>query len=431
MSPILNHRTPFSFGIAQVLRTKEETVVDFFKKMDAVTGKSKILDEIVFENNALVERTLLELGLGEEDKETRGLAEKIYRTMVDHLIIYDLGLSDVFKKPDLKNPASLEPMIKMARDLGGVKTGFFLKESKAKEMLKENPPPTIIEILGYKNINELLEKESVWEIYPALRFLESSDWMNSVFIKSYKNIKAEDFEERELKMFVLPERWLKLAEKFMAKKYHNVSHLKELGVIFIIPLSLNIDGEMLRLFSLLLHYIHEVPFYSKLLRQYAGRQDSFSENLMSLLRGDVLEGSLPDPGPGKMNVRIVQRYLAKDNPQDPRLFEPHVNPETRHWDLAENDLAKLNHLYPSLHGGFWAGLNWVGDCFLNEKGEDVMVGMNLIDTVMSLVKQRAMVKYLYHHQEAFWNQIFIKYLGIKEVDRLIEENIIKGYFTIG
>ncbi len=252
-----------------------------------------------------------------------------------------------------------------------------------------------------------------------------------MFLQAYKNLKPDDFEERELRLLVLPTKWLALTEKFMEKKYHNVSHLKELGVIFVIPISLDIPGDTMRLFSLLLHYLHEVPFYSKLFKEYAGQNDGFADNIISLLRGDVLEGPLPDPGPGKINIRIVQRYLAKDNPQDPRLFEPHVNPETRHWDWAETDLARLGHEYPTLRIGFWAGLNWVGGCFLNENGDDIMVGLNLIDVVMSLVKKREMVKYLYHHQEAFWNQIFIKYIGVQELDKLIEQNIIKGYFTLG
>lgn len=427
---ILKHCNSFARCIAEILRMKEIDILEFFSKMDAITGKSNIMEEIVFENNALVERTLLELGLVNEDDASPGLAEKIYKTLINHLKSSDAALFELLGRPDLSKQESVISLIQ-ARVLSGIKQGFFIKESVARDFLIANPPPAIIGALGYKDVNELLEKESIWEIYPALRFLESNEWMNKVFLQAYKNLNPDDFEERELRLLVLPTKWLALTEKFMIKKYHNVSHLKELGVIFVIPISLDIPGDTVRLFSLLLHYLHEVPFYSKLFKEYAGRGDGFADNIISLLRGDVLDGPLPDPGPGKMNIRIVQRYLAKDDPQDSRLFEPHVNPETRHWDWAETDLARLGHEYPALHIGFWAGLNWVGDCFLNEKGEDLMVGLNLIDVVMSLVKKREMVKYLYHHQEAFWNQIFIKYIGAKEVDRLIEQNIIKGYFTLG
>ena len=68
---------------------------------------------------------------------------------------------------------------------------------------------------------------------------------------------------------------------------------------------------------------------------------------------------------------------------------------------------------------------------MDKNGENEIVGFNLIDVVMSLIKQKEMIKYLYHHQEAFWNQIFIRYIGTQEMDKLIEQNIIKGYFTLG
>jgi len=430
MSSVLKHYNSFAGGIAEILRAKETDILEFFSKMDAITSKRNIMEEIVFENNALVERTLLELGLVNEDRTSPGFAEKIHNTLIGYLEASDAALFEILGRPDLTKQESVMSLIQ-AKVLSGIQRGFFIKESVARNFLIQNPPPTIIRVLGYKDVNELLEKESIWEIYPALRFLESGEWMNKVFLRAYKNLKPEDFEERELRLLVLPTKWLALTEKFMEKKYHNVSHLKELGVIFVIPISLDIPGDTMRLFALLLHYFHEVPFYSKLFREYTGQNDGFADNIISLLRGDVLEEPLPDPGPGKVNIRIVQRYLAKDNPQDPRLFEPHVNPETRHWDWAEADLTRLDHEHPTLHLGFWAGLNWVGGRFLDKNGENEIVGFNLIDVVMSLIKQKEMIKYLYHHQEAFWNQIFIRYIGTQEMDKLIEQNIIKGYFTLG
>ena len=59
---------------------------------------------------------------------------------------------------------------------------------------------------------------------------------------------------------ILEPQWLDVAEKFLEKKYHNVSHLKEFGVIFVIPLKIDMPGETLRLFTLILHYLNEVPW---------------------------------------------------------------------------------------------------------------------------------------------------------------------------
>jgi hypothetical protein len=116
--------------------------------------------------------------------------------------------------------------------------------------------------------------------------------------------------------------------------------------------------------------------------------------------------------------------LAKDDENDHRLFLPHVNPEAFHWDKAEDSLAKIEGL------DFWKDLDWVGDFFKIETGGEVLVSFNLVDTVMSLVMEKEMIKYLYHHQEALWNKIFVSYFGQEKMEQLIKENIIKGWFRV-
>jgi len=58
------------------------------------------------------------------------------------------------------------------------------------------------------------------------------------------------------------------------------------------------------------------------------------------------------------------------------------------------------------------------------------VSFNLVDTVMSLVKEKEMVKYLYHHQEALWNKIFTAYFDFETLERYASENLLKGSFQI-
>ena len=81
----------------------------------------------------------------------------------------------------------------------------------------------------------------------------------------------------------------------LEKKYHNISHLKEFGIIFVIPLPIDTAGETTRMFTLLLHYLHEVPFYSDLFRKYSTQPD-FVSNFKSLLRGDIPTGPIPENG---------------------------------------------------------------------------------------------------------------------------------------
>jgi len=74
---------------------------------------------------------------------------------------------------------------------------------------------------------------------------------------------------------------------------------------------------------------------------------------------------------------------------------------------------------------------FVGDFFHDgiSGGDEELISFDLIDLVMSLVK-KGEIKYLYHQQEAMWNKMFSEYLGRETMNRMIEENIIKGFIEL-
>ena len=400
--------------------------MDLEQKLDAITGKSGVMEKIIMENEVLVNRTLEELGLVESER----TAEKVYETLANRLKHMDLDLFDLLERPDLAKMAMVcGKLCETAAMLNQPKQGYFIKKTKAIEMLAQFPPQNLLNHFGFATVEELVEKKGFASVFSALRFAQDQKWMHEFFDKAYDGLTADDFEERDIELKVLETEWLDVAEKFLEKKYHNLSHLKEFGVIFVIPLSIDTPGETMRIFTLMLHYLNEVPFYSKLFRKYAQDVD-FSTKLKSLLRGDVLEGLLPTTEGGRTNITIVQRYLAKDDANDFRLAEPHINPEAEHWYKAEGDLGKLAKGEKAGHAvGYWQGLDFVGDFFLKTDGSEELVSFDLIDLVMSLVK-KSEIKYLYHQQEALWNKIFIEYFDRDKIDQLVEENIIKGYIEL-
>src|SRR3989344_257759 len=200
----------------------------------------------------------------------------------------------------------------------------------------------------------------------------------------------------------------------------------------------------MRMFTLILHYLHEVPFYSALFKKFMADKD-FVPKLQSLLRGDVPDMPTTNnqkPTTGDLKWMVVQRYLAKDDENDPRLFMPHINPEAEHWFRAEEDLGRLSRMLGKdggrLNLGYWTGLDFVGDFFPStlrgasgqassqpsqgfggQAGQEQLVSFGLIDLIMSLVK-KGQVKYLYHQEEALWNKIFSEYLGREKMNQLIE-----------
>lgn len=410
---------PYQEKIAKILRAEKQTITQLEDNLNRLTGKSSFFYSLMEENDRLIDEYLDQLGLGRNS-----MALDVYDALISKVESDDLRIFQYLKNPQLSEPKDCQRIIDLAKDISPKRKGFFLKMEVAEKFLKAEPPQKILKALGYPSVEAMLVKEDLFEIYSGLRFLEEPEWLNERFFKQYQNLKATDFEEREIKVKVLGSQWVTAAEKFVQKKYHNISHLKELGIIFVIPVSLKISGEVLRTLSLLVHYFHEVYFYADLSRQFAEKNPAdFSAKFISLLRGDVLK-SLPFPSAGRCSFSIIQRYLAKDDENDRRLFLPHLNPEALHWDKAEESLAKIEGL------DFWKDLDWAGDFFKIETGDEVLISFNLVDTIMSLVKEKEMVKYLYHHQEALWNKIFISYFGQEKVEELIKENLIKGWFEV-
>lgn len=396
------------------------------QQMEAISGQKDVIESIGRENKILVAKSLEELGLPEDAN-----ADEIYNALIGKLIHIDKHLFELLGKPDLSNMSNVcGKMCETAFQVFSPPKGLFIKQEKVIDLLEKHKPDNLLNHFQYKSAGELVEKEGFASVVSALRFAQSNEWMHRFFDAAYGDIKPNDFEEREVELIVLDRKWLKVAEKFLAKKYHNVSHLKEFGIIFITPIMIDSPGETSRMFTLILHYLHEVPFYSGLFRRFMDDPD-FNSKFKSLLRGDVPSGQILEGG--KVVWRIVQRYLAKDNENDPRLFEPHVNPEAEHWFRAEGDFNRLSRMMKRDDGELrlsaWTGLDFVGDFFKDVNGQEQLVSFNFIDLTMSLVK-KGYIKYLYHHQEALWNKIFSEYMGRETMNRLIEENIVKGFIEL-
>ncbi len=415
--------------ISKILRTDKDIIRLLDEKLSLATGRRNIIEKITEENETMIENRLDFLGLSKEVT-----AKEIYDALISKIESDNNQLFEALGKPDIETIEGSQHILEIAKKLADEPKGFFLKKEKAEELLKNQPPKKIIQSLGYHNVEELIQKEDLWEIFSALRFLEDSDWLNKIFFKQYENLKPDDFEERKIVFKALSSRWEVAARSFVEKKYHNISHLKELGMIFVIPISLNISGELMRNFSLILHYLNEISFYSEIFEKLANNANNFGQNIISLLRGDVIDKRLSSPADGsnKFQWLITQRYLAKDDENDWRLLEPHINPEAIHWKRAERMLVKAGEALNdfSIDLAFWQNLNWVGDFFRTESGVEILVSFNLVDTVMSLVKEKELIKYLYHHQESLWNKIFAEYFGEEKMEELIKENIIKGWFEI-
>ena len=273
-------------------------------EMGKRTGHIGIIKKVAERNTGIIGRTLDIL-----DSENRS-ASHVRSVLRNTILRHEKHLMGFVEKGTGRN--EFEKAAHLAKKIAKIGRGFFLKKELAKDILEKRRPDNLLNYLGVKTVGEALKKHDVTELFSALRFIESDEWMHETFDAAYGNFTAKDFEEREVEIKVLGPEWKTVSEQFVAKKHHNVSHLKEFGVIFVNPIRENIPGKFLRDFALLLHYFHEIEFYSKLFRKYSKDED-FAEKFKMLLRGDVPEIFKAE----SCEWLIVPRYLAENRPKRP------------------------------------------------------------------------------------------------------------------
>jgi len=412
--------------LARLLNCDHDYLSSIDARLSAVSKRSGVINSLTEELDRRLSDFHSALNLNQPVS-----AKNAYHALLRRVESDNRRLSELLDLSSLNSPEENQRLADFVLHISPLPTGFFLKTARARDLLVKNPPRRVLSYLNYPDLESALQKEDIFELFSSLRFLEDTDWLNKVFFREYAALSPDDFEERPIRLLPLSEKWKEASAQFVKKKWHNLSHLKELGVLFILPVSANAPGELIRAFSLLLHYLEEIPFYSDLFRHLASDPASFSENLISLLRGDVID-ELPTSNPSSSTSNIwliVQRYLAKDDEYDWRLFYPHLNTESLLWYRAESRLAAAPPEISDLFS-FWRDSAWVGEYLPDDAGLLVPVSFNLVDASMSLVKEHEGIKYTYHQHEALWNKLYISYFSDEDLEHTCSSNLLRGWFSV-
>lgn len=401
--------------LGKFLAAKEPLFDHALLQLEERTGKKGVDAALAAEITMSVADRAKQLGL-DLDISGPGLHQELMkRVQAD-----DERLAGALGGTDPTNLRTMVPLIMQKIDtLDLPRRGFFIKEEVGKKMLAQKPPQQILARLGYKSVEDMLAHEDLVEIYVGLRFAESSEWLND-FNTSYVRLKAEDFEERDIKVVRFDaEKWGDVAEKFVTKKLHNITHSKEMGAIAIMPTGDRfMPGVTLKVMPLILHYYNEVRLYSLFFKLMSSKSN-FGQIVATTLIADTPKATLIKGT--QIHWRVIQRYFGKlKNESHPEIFEPHVQPEDLHWRKAESLLYEID---PKLK--FWEDLDYVGAM----KGEDI-ISFNLMDVSLSYSNQLAYEdRYIYHFRESLWNEIFARYMGQKNLEQQVLERLNNDFIA--
>jgi hypothetical protein len=339
---------------------------------------------------------------------------QLYEALLKQVAAHDDKVARAIGGRQTDSIAEMIPLIAQAAAAAPVpKDGWFLKESKARDLLRANPPTAIMDRLGHHLVSRLLEQENIYELFLALRFAESPDWLNN-FDRQYLDLRPEDFEARSITVVPFEvSKWGDIAEHFIEKKRHNITHSKEMGAIAIMPMRAEtMKGITLKVLPLLLHYYNEIRLYSSFFKLMQTKSN-FGAIISDTLIADPAHVKITDSL--HIHWRVIQRYFGKlTNEQHPEIFEPHLQPEDLHWRRAESVLYKIA---PELE--FWDGLDYVA---VTKGPAHDTVTFNLMDISLGYSNSiNYQDRYLYHFREALWNEVFARYLG----EKVLEEQLLE------
>jgi len=380
-------------------------------QLEQDSGRTGADTKLIGDITEMAHESLRQLGLNG----AAATGEEVYQALQAHIEEDIKRLTHIIGAKDSDDVRHLVPyMIAAANKVKFNRTVFVLKREKAKELLRKMPPVTLMKKLGYDDVEAMFEGEDFDEIYTALRFSEGAEWLNE-YDELFSTVTADDYEERDLRIIEMDHnKYVDLAEHFVQKKLHNVTHTKEMGTIVVVPMhAKTMRGLVLKTLPLLLHYMNEIKLYSTFFK-LKSHKPHFGKIVVDTLIADPRDAS--QMAGSKIHWRVIQRYLGrhKEDAIDMVAFEPHLQPEDLHWRRAEDLLYTID---PKLE--FWKERDYVG---LNY--DDFPVSFNLFDVSFAYSNKEAYEgRYAYHFRESLWNEIFVRYMGFKNLKQQVLEQL--------
>ncbi len=391
-------------GILQELLEAKEPIFSLaVRQLEAASGREGRDVQLIAEIAAKMRASTTTLGLDPNDTTGR----ELYAAQMARMVEDNARVAKIIGGSDPDSVTEMVPlMVDAVQKLNISRECWVLKRSVAKRLLKTMPPKKLMKHLGYRSVDSMLKHENIDEVYTALRFSEGPEWLNT-YDELFKTVTPSDFETREISIVVMDhDKYVDLAEHFVEKKFHNITHTKEMGTIVVVPMKVDrMKGITLKSLPLLLHYINEVRLYSAFfkLKQV---QPNFGEIVVNTLIADPANAA--EMVGQYVHWRVIQRYFGKlkDAEEHPEAFEPHVQPEDLHWRRAEEMLAMID---PEMK--FWLEQDYVGKMY-----DGKPLTFNLMDVSLSYSNGESYETfYSYHFRESLWNELFARYMGTKNL----------------
>src|SRR3970040_1390462 len=173
--------------LAKLLGTTKEKLESLSDEMGEFTGKKEVPDQLLAKIKDEWARSLTELGLNGSSSRKEVLA-----ALAERVELLEEEAKKVLGEPAMQDHDYIKKLFARAQAIAKPKKVFFLKEEKAKELFRRNPPQNILAQLKYSSADELLAKEDLFEVFSGARFLEDRQWQNEVFFPPFTKFTPQE-----------------------------------------------------------------------------------------------------------------------------------------------------------------------------------------------------------------------------------------------
>jgi hypothetical protein len=379
--------------IARLLGESEIEIAKIITKLEELSGYNSEDVRLLADMRQRGRRKLSELGLDPDDSQ----GQEIYHALRAKFEHDNQAFSSAFNFKDEGPDKFNNQLISTLESAVFPKQVYCLKHSAAKDLLRKNPPRSIMKQLGYRSVASMLKREDIFEIYAALPLCESETWLNKYW-KQHEKLKAADFETRDIKFIAMPQnRW-----QDIAGSQGFSSCVLQMGAVAVWPVRKSIRNYGFSLLLLLYEAVEITRSYSASLKLQRMSPD-FGKCVARLMRPQIHSPLLIEGSP------VPWRVLHGHNDFLRSAWEHLDRLDFKHHSGSKL-LAALNPAF-----AWWADAD--GLAILDK---DKPVSLNLSDNLVNNLKSQPYKSRISQRfEKTFYSELLSRYLKHESVQNYL------------
>jgi hypothetical protein len=403
--------------LANLLSKETTGFKKFIDDIENATGYNKHDLKLTSSIKLSTDHKLRSLGLNPKDT----TAEELYFALNNLVKLHDKFIvKKIESKYGVPTSAVMDQIAATFNKPANRQSIFCLKSSVSKKLLTKNQPKMTTNLLGYRSLDSMLKNEDPKTLLTLAFYVESDEWQTK-YLDLLKNLSANDFEIKDVKLIVLNKtKFKKISAKLIENYGHNVVALENTGQILIAQLDTKLKvGFSILTYAYIINRLKMMVKFSTFIQN-----QKFNSNFGEIIYKLSLDTESINFYLSKYNLSwdcIADLTTSMDELSDEEKEDILYRAQSSNLDKLDKILINLE---PALH--FWFDSDNLG----YKKGRNI-VSLNLLDACFNFYNNLPVESSSHVFMEIALNRSLIaRYLDskvsneqiLKQVNSTPEEN---------